>query len=1112
MLKRVSWLICLICMIAAGLLAGLLMPSRSLGQTTFATITGAVTDSTGAVIPGAEVTATHIATNITTKTQANSDGIYTIAQLKEGEYVVRASSAGFKEFVAGKLLIEAREYRRIDIRMELGQVADKVEVTAGAALIETETSRISDTRTAQQLTTLPRESGGFSGFLTLTPGFNKQTSAQASFNGSRAGEAIYTIDGTTFSDGSSNENFNGPLSRSTEWYQELKINVANNGAEFGTVANVTIISKSGSNDLHGSAYDYYSSPFMRARDPFATERASGVSHRVGFTVGGPIYLPRIYNGRDRTFFFLTFDTARQGQLTELLNTGVPLEAWRRGDFSALGVQIRNPFTGEIYRDGRIPASQINPVAKKIQDRFYPLPNFGDTSVFAAGNFNQNIQFPFGPPLASGARLDHRFSERDSVFARYTISYLHFNSWDGGLPAFGPREQFRRIKGLTVSHTHTFNSRMVNEARFGHHFNNNPGQGPLEGQEVVGDLGLQGLAPNLPNLRGVLNVNWTGIGLRRLTQTSWRRPLALNKIHQFQDNFSYFRGRHSLKTGVDIRWIESASRTAGDGLFGNVTFANTYTRVPGVTASGHPYADFLFGVPTSASRNFPPGLGNAFRWTDDFFVQDDWKVTNRLTLNLGLRYDYHTPWKGTDGQIALFDVEGGRILVADEGFSKVSPLVPTGYVQIVKASEAGLPAETLLFTDKNNFAPRLGIAWKPFQNNHTVIRGGYGLYYFAGPISTTQGANPPFSIVEPTFTNTTPAPTIVLPQVFPGAGGGGPSTINLPTAINPRLKTQYSQQWNLTIEHERWQTGFRVSYIGTAGRQLLYSRNINSPVPDDRLFVDKPRRFPRYPAISFIDNGTNHNYHALNLEAEHKFRKGLFFQTTYTWARDVGDAAEGGTTGLENPFDRRRERAVNVSVPTHRASLASIWELPVGRQRRWFSNAPRPVDLVIGGWQMSLIATFQTGQFLTPVVSIPDPTGTAFTTGRNRPTVTIRADQLRDGRLPDATINRWFDPAAFAAPPIGRYGTSANGVLVGPGINVWHIGFQKYFVFSDNPRVPKLRFDVRAQNAFNHPNWGLPDTNLTNTGSVATIRSVGFAAVGFDGVGARDINLALRLEW
>jgi len=393
-----------------------------------------------------------------------------------------------------------------------------------------------------------------------------------------------------------------------------------------------------------------------------------------------------------------------------------------------------------------------------------------------------------------------------------------------------------------------------------------------------------------------------------------------------------------------------------------------------------------------------------------------------------------------------------------------------------------------------------------------VRGGYGIYYFAAPIETTRGANPPFSIVEPTFTNTQPAPTIVLPQVYPSAGAAGPSTITLPTAINPKLKTPYSQQWNLTIEHERWYTGFRISYIGTAGRQLLYSRNINSPVPDERLFVDKPRRFPQYPGISFIDNGTSHNYHALNLEAEHKFRKGLFFQAVYTWARDVGDAGEPSVTGLENPFDRRRERAANPSVPTQRMSLASIWELPVGRQRRWFRNAPRLVDLVIGRWQTSVIATFQTGQFLTPVVTIPDPTGTAFSTGRNRPLVTVRADQLRDGRLSNPTIDRWFDRAAFAAPPIGRFGTSANGVLVGPGVHVWHLSFQKYFVFSDNPRVPKLRFDATAQNAFNHPNWGLPDTNLTNTGSVATIRSVGFASVGFDAVGSRDMRLGLRAEW
>ena len=329
-------------------------------------------------------------------------------------------------------------------------------------------------------------------------------------------------------------------------------------------------------------------------------------------------------------------------------------------------------------------------------------------------------------------------------------------------------------------------------------------------------------------------------------------------------------------------------------------------MPNVAASGHPYADFLFGVPTSASRAFPPVLVERSRWMYEYFFQDDWKLSQRLTLNLGVRYEYHPVWEEDNGMQAMFDVVSGKIAVDDRGISLLSPLIPPGYVDIVKASDLGLPSRTLVRSDKNNIAPRFGLAYKPFSGNDTVVRAGYGIYYDTTPINPTQGGSP-FVINEPGFTNTTPAPTLVLPQAFPATGTGGPSTIGLPAAINPDLKMPYSQQWNLTIEHQQWATGFRVSYIGTNTRQMQYDYNINAPVVDERLFIDKPRRFPRYPGISYFDHGANHNYHGFSIEAERKLSGGLYFQSGYTWARDIGDQTGGS---IENPYDRGRERSVD----------------------------------------------------------------------------------------------------------------------------------------------------------------------------------------------------------
>jgi TonB dependent receptor/Carboxypeptidase regulatory-like domain len=1079
-------------------------------QTTYATITGTVTDANGALLPGVRISVRNVETNISSQTVSNQEGVYTITQLREGKYILSAQTSGFREFIAKDILLVARDVRRLDVTLALGEMRESVQVSAGATLIETETPRLGDTRTANELKTLPLNTRGIWAFISLTPMIVQRAGGSTiSFAGSRGNQSQWSIDGTTMSDGVGETQI-GPLANFIESFKEVKIDLANNSSEFGTLGFVTMISKSGDNEFHGSVFDYYSSPILRTRSPFATQRSGGVNHVLGFSAGGPIYLPKLYNGKDRTFWFISAETITGSQATANLNSTVPLEAWRNGDFSGVaGLFLRDPAkTGSCtatdktacFEGNKIPLDRLNPVSLKIQQRFYPLPNFGDVNVFTSGNFRQTVERPFDTPKYLVGRIDQKLGQYDTIYARYTVNQQVVGVWEGGVRSFGPRRQFRRNKALSVSYGHTFSPTLINEVRFGHTYNNNPLEGPLNGPEVVRDLGIQGLAPDLPNIGGVFRVNWSNIGLTGLQQINWTRPGFLNKIRQFQDQVSYFRGKHGFKMGAEIRKVRWDSAGAGNSLFGNVTFSNNYT--------GHPYADFLLGVPTSASREFPPLLIERSRWMYEFFFQDDWKITPRLTLNLGLRYEYHPVWQEDNGLQATFDIDSGKIAVADEGFSKISPLVPPGYVEIVKASSLGLPSWTLIRTDKNNFAPRIGIAYR--LTNNTVVRTGFGIYYDTTPINPSAGGSP-FRITEPTFTNTTPVPSLVLPQAFPSSGTGGPSTIGLPAAINPDLQLPYSQQWNLTVEHQRWNTGFRLSYVGTNTRQMRYDYNINSPVVDDRLYIDKPRRFPRYPGISYFDNGGNHNYHGLSLEAERKLAQGLYFQTTYTWARDVGDGTEGTS---ENPFDRGRERAVDQSIPTHRFNNAVIYELPIGISRKWLSGSPRPLDLIIGGWQISAITYFQSGMFLTPTIQVPDPTGTVFTTSANRPNVTIRPDQLRNPNISNRTIDAWFDTSAFAAPPIGRFGTSARGVIIGPGTNVWHVGFHKYFNFSDNPRIPRFRVELTSTNFFNHPNWANPNTIISAAGDVGTIREIGgpnSASTG-DRAGNRSLQLGLRIEW
>jgi hypothetical protein len=293
--------------------------------------------------------------------------------------------------------------------------------------------------------------------------------------------------------------------------------------------------------------------------------------------------------------------------------------------------------------------------------------------------------------------------------------------------------------------------------------------------------------------------------------------------------------------------------------------------------------------------------------------------------------------------------------------------------------------------------------------------------------------------------------------------------------------------------------------------MWYERDINAPQPDARLYIDKPRPFPKYPQILYVDNGARHDYRAFTLEAERRLNDGLFVQVAYTAARDRGNTTEWFNP-IENPFDLDRDMGRDQATPRHRVTSMVMYDLPFGRDRKWLSGAPRAVDLALGGWQVSAVAYQQTGVFLTPTVSVPDPTGTRFTAGANRPVVTIRPDQLSDPALSDPTIDAWFNRFAFGAPPIGRFGTGERGAIEGPGLNVWHLGVNKTFKVGDAANAPRVRIEATTTNLFNTPQWGNPNTNVTSTNATAaTIRTTGGPTT-LQQAGARTMRLGLRVEW
>jgi hypothetical protein len=1072
--------------------------SFSHAQTTFASITGSVTDATGAAIPNAAVTATQKDTNYRYAATSNAAGNYTLPQLLEGEYTLTVSAAGFKQFVVRELKLVSLDVRRVDARLEVGGVETRIEVTAGATLIETETARISDSKDAAQLKTLPMNTRSLWNFVGLSPGVVQAGNGSSTrrFAGSRANQSDASIDGITLSNQYDGTQIS-PLVSQIESFEEVRVDMANNTADFGSIGQVTIVSKGGSNNLHGSGFDYYSTPFFRARNPFAAQRGTGVRHNLGFAIGGPVVLPKLYDGHNKTFFFYSLETTRGSQVLSNLNPTVPLARWRNGDFARDGA-IRDPFNNNTPFPGSlVPASRINPVSQKFQTRFYPLPNFGNVDVLTAQNFRTQLQRPFDPNTYWTGRGDHRFNDKNFVFGRYTWNRSHSRDYDSALPAIGRRWQTRDTRAVNLSYTKSITSALVNELRWGFAWNDNPRHGPLMGLEVVKDLGITGLAPNVPDINGVPRIAFTGIAVTGTSQTAWRHPGFKNYAQQIQQQTSWFRGKHNFKFGLFAGRTQFQDQNMPDALFGSLNFSNRYT--------GHPYADFLLGTPTSAQRAAPAIFVDRLRWSWDFYVTDEWKIRKDLTLNIGMRYEIHPSWSEAGNRHSLFDVSTGKIVIPDGSRNLVSPLMPAGYVDLVEASQAGYPTKTLLATDRNNWAPRFGLAWRPLGPN-TVIRAGFGVFYdVVSRVAQAGGA--PFVINEPTYTNATPIPDVVFPRIFPNSVAG-PATITLPQAIRRDLRDPYSMQYNLTLEHQRWKTGFRASYIGTNTRQGEWGYNINQPVPDNRAFIDKPRMFPRYPAITYLSNGAGHQYNSLTLEAERRWDSGLAYQLSWVYARDIGDLERGESP--ENAYDRRRERAVWQDIPAHRVTGNLIYDLPFGKGKRFGGNATKLQNLLIGGWEWSTIFSTYSGQFLTPAWTGPDPTGTAFTNSRTPAQVTIRPNHLRDAAIPASqrSTARWFDPSAFSAPAAGSYGTSAKGVIIGPSSQIVNAGIAKHFSWNERFRV---RWEFTGTNVFNTPNYSNPGLNITSAGGVGVLTDVGGSS-DLDPSGSRGFRTGLRIEF
>lgn len=1064
-------------------------------QQTLSTITGVVVDSAGAAVPKAEVTVKNLDTNIEKQLVSNDTGLYEVPYLIPGRYEVAIAKAGFKRFVAPDILVQAGQIVPINAKLEIGEITTEVTVRDAAPAITTEASNITSLRDNHQLEDTPLNTRGswdsfLFTFVGMMPGAQpSDASFDTAFNGSRPYQNQFSVDGIVTTS-TLYGNIIGPANPSMESVHEVKVDSNSNAAEFQAAAAVNVVTKSGTNTLHGSGYEYYTTSGFDARNPFQASNNRNLLHDYGASAGGPVI-------KNRTFFFADFENFGQYGSTPG-DVVVPTPAMRTGDFSQIGKTIINPYTGQPFQGNTIPESMLNATALKIQDQFYPAPT-NPTNVLTGPNFAASLPADQEKYMFD-LRFDHQIAANNAFYGRFDYANMPNHNRDNPLPTIPKRAQVRNTRNFILSDAHTFSPTLINEFRIGMTRGHNNYYDPVNGQQLVSELGLTGLGPLGPDVYGVPNIGISGFqGISTLNGSN-----NLEMVYQMQDSFTWERGRHTFKFGGEVlKNHADLNFTSPSQLLGTTRFTGVFT--------GYAYADFLLGLPLSASV---VSGGTSREYTSNYqyslYAQDSYRMTNRLTLNYGLRWDADEPYTEQDDRSYNFDPITKQVVVPTQStFAFLYPsFVQAGIVPVVTASQAGYPT-ALVNANRKNFAPRFGFAYLLTSDQKTVLRGGYGIYFERSTDATWMAmqAGAPFNgtLSNPRNQIINGQPTWQLPAIFPTAFSA--QTGSDFSAINPNLKEPYVQQWNLTVERQlSASTGLRVSYLGTKGTRLIYVRDLNQLPASDIPYDPSRRAFPTLNSIGYVDNGADSIYNALNVTLTRKWRSGLMYESTYTWAHDITDNDNGWQGGAQSTitYDRKYDRG-NVSWSRrHRIANSLFWELPFGNGKRFLPNG-KTLNYFVGGWQLSALNVLQTGSYFTPIIDTSYDMGN-FNNYEGRPDC-LKNPNLSGGQR---SINHWFDTslgtpnAAFGFPPSNRYGNCGFDTLEGPGTINLDLGLFKNFRVTERMR---LQLQMTATNALNHANWSNPDNYVTDStaGVISGMQS-------WEGAQARTVRLGAKLMW
>ena len=1119
--------------------------SRAEAQSTFGSIRGVVQDNTGAAIPDTLITLHSIDENTDRVVKADAAGSYAFENVLPNRYSLHAQHDGFADTVVNGITVAARQDQRFTLTMTVATQATTVEVDSAANQIDTENGVIGDSKGTGDIGQLPLNFRASTtsplAALATSPNVQQDSQGNIAIGGATSNMVGFSVDGISTTNVFNSAAGANPYP-SPEGIAELKVTAFNNNAEFSQVGDVTFTTKGGTNSYHGSLFEYLQNDALDAHVFNFAEKAPKHFNTFGGSIGGPLSIPHFYNGHDKTFFFFDYEGNRR-RTSQAEQYTVPTALERSGNLSELASTLptnangnpvlTNPFTGQPYQNFTIP--NISPFATALLNAYYPLPNLPTT----LGGVNYQTLVPI-PSNTDGfdARIDQVITSKQQVYARFNRKNLTVNVVNPLLPNDVDSEHDR---SFLVSHNYEINSRLLNEFRYGFTDTILSPNFAIEGAAALQALNLQvggnqGVnVSNHPTDQGFPSIvfsdgtNFTPIGRDHVGPT-------LSTTKQIADNITYSRGRHTFRAGVDIRWVRFAVpeiETPSDD-YGLFTFnQNTFT--------GSSFGDLLLGAPNTTYFAVTGPRDDAGGAQTGIYGQDQWQLNDRLTLNFGLRWELLPPFVDKNGIQANFDPNysgqgangQGAVIVNNIllnglkpapdflasfnacGLAGINPNYnPATCTPVVTNGQDGV-STGLRQTYLRNFDPRVSVAYRPFKDNKTVIRAGFGIFTVTalGQLQNNNESNPQ-AAVNTWQNNNNGVPIFTFPHVTPpGAGlqfGGG----ELEQATDPHYRDAQSAQWNLTVEHElSSNTSLRVSYVGMNSYRLNVSENLNQTKPSTMPYNFANAPFQNWGVIFSTNNLGGQNYQALELEATHRMAKGLSYQANYAWTHNISDAQGDAPTAFQgetrygladlNRFDISANRGNVVGTRRQRLLITGTYELPFGKGRQWLNSSP-VVGGILGGWNVNTITLLETGPYLTPTDSVSadqtntDPAGDGSI---------VRPDRVGNPIPADRSPGNYFNLNAFAHTPLnaGRIGNAGVGILEAPGTIAVSAGLAKLIAVRENWR---LRFESTFTNVLNHTNYAPPATDISSPSSFGVLT----AAQTPENAGNRTGQIALRLEF